>query len=91
MAVFKKVDWKGIDGSSVTLAVMKSDDGIIVGRVVAGPIATNAGIEVFSTAPADPPIEDAISIANRYATTNSVAVHVYDPANLWQPCWGELG
>jgi hypothetical protein len=46
--------------------------------------------EFFSTAPYDPVIEAAISIAERLATTNKVAVSVYDPQSHWQPSWGNL-
>jgi hypothetical protein len=86
MALFKKVEFEQIGMSQITLAVSETDDGIVVGRIV----ATGAG-EVFSTVPYDPPIEDAISIASRFATVNKVtAICVYDPQNRWQPSWGAL-
>jgi hypothetical protein len=84
MALFKKIDEKDIRTSLVLLSIIESDDGIIVGRVVA------RNDEFFSTAPYDPVIEAAISIAERLATTNKVAVSVYDPQSHWQPSSGNL-
>jgi hypothetical protein len=81
MALFKKIDEKDIGTSPVVLSIMESDDGIIVGRVVAG------NDEFFSTAPYDPVIEAAISIADRLATGNKVAGSVYDPQSPRQPSW----
>jgi hypothetical protein len=86
MPLFKKVEFEQIGSSPITLGVSETDDGIIVGRIVA-----TGGGEVFSTVPYDPPIEDAISIASRFATMNNVAaISVYDPQNRWQPSWGAL-
>jgi hypothetical protein len=85
MALFRKVEEKDIGASPINLAVMETDDGIIVGRIVA------AGIDqFFSTMPYDPLIADAISIADRLAVANKVAVSVYDPHNHWQSSWGDL-
>jgi hypothetical protein len=85
MALFKKVEDKDIGSTPISLAVMETDDGIIVGRIVAHGID-----QMFSTVPYDPPIADAISIASRLATQNNVAVNVYDPQNRWQANWGVL-
>jgi hypothetical protein len=85
MALFKKVDEKDIGSTPISLAVMETDDGIIVGRIVAHGID-----QLFSTVPYDPPIADAISIVGRLATQNEVAVNVYDPQNRWQTDWGVL-
>jgi hypothetical protein len=85
MALLKKVEFEQVGSSEITIAVSETDDGIVVGRVVA-----KDGGKMFSTAPYDPPIKDAISIASRFATVNKVAVSVYDPQNRWQPSWGTL-
>jgi hypothetical protein len=85
MALFKKIEEKNIGASPITLAVMETDDGIIVGRIVAACVD-----QFFSTVPYDPLIADAISIADRLAITNKVFVRVYDPQNRWQSNWGDL-
>jgi hypothetical protein len=81
-AVLKKVNFGEFNRSQVSIAVMKADDGVIVGRVVANPVATATGPGLFTTAPYDPPVAEAISIAKRYAAENNIVVSVYDPANL---------
>jgi hypothetical protein len=85
MTLFKKIEEQQIGSSPITLGVLEADDGLIVGRVTA-----HGNGEIFSTLPYDPPIEDAISIASRFATLNNVPVAVYDPENKWQPSWGLL-
>jgi hypothetical protein len=85
VAVFRKVDEDSIGSTPISMAVLEAKDGTIVGRIV-----TNGIDETFSTFPDDPPIADAISIASRLATTNKVAVNVYDPQNKWQKEWGIL-
>lgn len=85
MALFKKVEEKDIGSTPISLAVMETDDGLIVGKIV-----THGIDQMFSTVPYDPPIADAISIASRLALQNMVAVNVYDPQNRWQTNWGIL-
>jgi hypothetical protein len=82
MALLKKVNFEEFTRSPVTISVMKADDGTIVGRVIANPISTPTGPGLFSTAPYDPLIAEAISIAKGYADQNNVAVSIYDPGNL---------
>lgn len=85
MVVFRKVIEAEIGSSPISLAVMENEDGLIVGRIMVD------GIEqMFKTAPYDPPIAEAISVASRLAVTNNVEVNVYDPENRWQREWGVL-
>jgi hypothetical protein len=84
MALFKKIDEKDVGTSPILLSVMETEDAIVVGRVLV------RNDQFFSTAPYDPLIADAISIAVRFATASKVAVSVYDPQNRWQSSWGDL-
>jgi hypothetical protein len=81
---FRKIDDKDVGTTPILISVMEADDGVLVGRVLAH------NDQLFSTAPFDPPIEEAISIAALLATTNNVPVSVYDPHNRWRASWGEL-
>jgi len=85
MAIFRKVEEDEVGSGPLTLAVMQAEDGTFVGRIVA------VGIDRFlSTRPNDPPIAEAISIADKLATANDVDVRVYDPHNHWHSSWGPL-
>ena len=81
---FKKISHKDVGTTPILISVMEADDGVLIGRVLAH------SDHLFSTAPFDPPIEEAISIAALLATTNNVPVSVYDPHNRWRARWGKL-
>ena len=85
MALFRKVQEKEIGSCPISLAVVESGDGVIVGRIIAPTID-----QAVTTYPYDPPIEAAISIAERLAKAHNVTVEVYDPLDRWQSSWGDL-
>ena len=86
MVRYEKVEFEKLASSQVSIAVSQTD-GVTVGR----PETRDGERITFTTAPYDPPIENAISFASRFATLNKVAViSVYDPENKWDPAWGDL-
>lgn len=90
MAVrFKKIAEADVDGTRVTLRLIRSPDGAVLGRVSTLAFGTK-GIELMSTAVDDPPIEVAIRLARDLAKFKGLDVDVLDPDNLWQSAWGPL-
>jgi hypothetical protein len=81
---FKKIGDKDVGTTPILISVVEADNGVLIGRVLAH------NDQLFSTAPFDPPIEEAISMAALFATTNNAPVSVYDPHNRWRESWGKL-
>lgn len=88
-ARFRRIAATQIDPHRVTLTVLQSADGSIVGRVATLALA-DGGVELMSTEGADPPIGVALQLAAEVASFKEEDVEVVDAGSLWQAEWGDL-
>ncbi len=82
-APFRKIREEELSAESVSLGLMRADDGTVMGRI-AGLRVTASGLESFM---ADLPAGEAVAKA---AALSGGVVHVIDPDALWDAAWGEL-
>jgi hypothetical protein len=90
MGLFRKIAEEDIDSRQITLAIMRRDDGVVVGRISGLAIGDN-GLQMISTFPDDPPVTEAIHTARLMAESRRVGVDVIDVDGLWEEAWGPLG
>jgi len=90
VTTFKKISKDEMSQFKVTLVPMLADGDILVGRVTAIVIGDCGSLDVRSTVPDDPAIQEAIQQASDYAGADGV-VGVHDPSDLWQTEWAVLG
>ncbi len=89
LATFKKISESEKSSYKVLLAPMLRDDQTIAGRVTSIGIGDCGSLNVETTAPDDPNIQEAFAKAASAAGADGI-VGVYDPAGLWAPDWPAL-
>lgn len=87
---FRRIAATQVDPRRVTVVVLMSPGGSLVGRVSTLALRDDGGVELMSTEGADPPIGVALQLATEVAAFKEEDVDVVDADGLWQADWGEL-